>query len=146
MVSEAPVSLPGKRSRVGVGVTNALLDRVLEQVHVLLEVVGGPGMEHDVEKLANVTPDLLGLAGRVAADDRDEARAERVLEDELEAHKATRCHDLGAVGNQLDQRRHQELKESVHLRKEKMLLKYSNSREKDIEKATQLRESYDRIK
>ena len=139
VVREAPVRLPGEGPRVGVCVTDSLLDRVLEQGDVLLKVVGGPGVKHDVQELADVSPDLLGLAAEAAADDRDEPRAERVLEDELDAHEAAGRHDLGAVGHELDQRWHQELEESVHLETEKWSLSLSEIMEMTLNGHTALR-------
>ena len=116
VVREPPVRLPGEGSGVRIRVGDPLLDGVLEQGDVLLQGVGGPGVEHDVQELADVAADVLALAGGLAADDGDEAWAEGVLEDELEADDAAGGHHLGAVLDQVDQRRQQKLQEPVHLR------------------------------
>ena len=72
VVREAPVRLPGEGPGVWVGVRDPFLDGLLEETDVLLQGVGGPGVEHDVQHLADVTSDLLGLAGGLLTNDGDE--------------------------------------------------------------------------
>ena len=83
VVREAPVSLPGEGSGVRVGVRDAFLDGFLDDGDVFLQGVGGPGVEHDVQELADVTSDLLGLAGRLLTNDGDEPEHHRVNLTEL---------------------------------------------------------------
>ena len=74
-----------------------------------------PSMEHHVQELTGVAPDLLGLAGYMLADDGDEPGAEGVVEDHSEADYATSSHHLGAVLYQIYQWWKKKLKEAVHL-------------------------------
>ena len=78
MIREPPVSLPGEGSGVRVGVRDAFLDGLLDDGDVFLQGVGGPGVEHNVQELADVTSDLLGLAGRLLTNDGDEPEHHRV--------------------------------------------------------------------
>ena len=119
MIREAPVRLPGEGSGVGVGVRDAFLDGLLDDGHVLLQGVGGPGVQHDVQELTDVTSDLLGLTGGLLTNDRDEPeyhrvssagslagllspRTESVLNDELETDQAAGGHHFSAVLDQVD--------------------------------------------
>ena len=78
MLREAPVSLPGEGSGVRVGVRDAFLDCLLYDGDMFLQSVGGPGVKHDVQELTDVTSDLLGLAGRLLTNYRDEPEYHRV--------------------------------------------------------------------
>ena len=69
---KAPVRLPGEGSCVWVSVSNAFLDGLLDESDVLLQGVGWPRVEHDVQELADVTSDFLRLAGGLLTNDRDE--------------------------------------------------------------------------
>ena len=72
MLREAPVRFSSEGSGVWVSVRDAFLDCLLYDGDMLLQGVGGPGVQHYVQELTDVTSDLLGLAGGLLANDRDE--------------------------------------------------------------------------
>ena len=61
---------------------------------MFLQRVGWPRVEHNVQELTNVTPDVFRLAGGLLTNDRDESWTECILEDQLETDNTACGHHL----------------------------------------------------
>ena len=74
---------------LGVSITDAPSDGVLEDGDVLLQGVCAPGVQQLVQELARLSANQVGLAGHVAGHDGDEAICVNVLKGQRARSKAS---------------------------------------------------------
>lgn len=103
VVRVAPERLAREAARFRVCVGQALLDRVLQQLVVLVQRAGRPVGQHQVETFGDRFAYLARFGAQMENDQRYETMRVRVLDDEAQADQRGRGHDLNRVLNQVDQ-------------------------------------------